>query len=97
MARVFTAQTPAIVTHHLENIAVTHFGASKRDIELFESQFEPKVAHQSAYHTVTTTSILLLIGCNDVEQLIAIDQLPFVIYKDYAIAVTIKGNTNICT
>src|SRR5690606_4963330 len=91
MPGVFSTKCPAVLTHKFDHIAVTHIRARKGYTQLLEPQFETKVAHQGAHHTVTTTAVLVFISGNDIQQLIPIDQLTFVIHEYHPITVTVKG------
>src|SRR5690606_1662300 len=92
---VFSAQRPALIAHHLDHIPVSHLGAGKRHPQLFETQLKTKIAHERTDNTVAPTPILLLMGCDDVKQFITVDQLAFMIDKNYAVAVADKGNPQI--
>ncbi len=95
VAGVFRANTPAFLLEFFQHVAVTHFRTNKRDAQLFQRQLQTHIAHQSAHRATAQLPLTQAFTRNDVEDLIAIDLVTFVINHDHTVTIAIQGNTQI--
>ncbi|MNF62286.1 hypothetical protein D3C84_439630 [compost metagenome] len=95
MPGVFTPYCPVTLQQLGNDVTVTDIGPHERNLQLGARQLQTQVAHQRTDHTTLQRAALLQVTSNDEQQLVTVDNGPRVIDHQYAITVTIKGNTQV--
>src|SRR5690606_15424910 len=92
---VFSPNAPAFFLQFFQHIAVAHFSTRKWNTQLLQRQLKTHVAHQRTYRATAKLALTQSFTGDDIEDLIAIDLITFVIHHDDAVAITVERNPQV--
>ncbi len=95
MTGVLATDTPSLLIHHLQHVAVTDLGAGERDAEGLQRQLQTHVGHQGANHAPLEAAVAQGIARDDIEDLVPVDDVAGAVHHHQAIAVTVEGDTEV--
>ena len=95
MARRLAAQDAALVLEHREHVAVADLGAQELDAEVAQRELEPQVAHDRADDGAAQAARLAAVARENVDELIAVDEIAALVDHDDAIAVAVEREADV--
>ncbi|AJP48465.1 hypothetical protein PG1C_08365 [Rugosibacter aromaticivorans] len=94
VARIFAAEHPAVLLHHLQHITVTHLGAAERDVKARECVLKAQVAHQGSANAAYRRR-MHTVPRDEIQQTVTIVNFTRRIHHHQTVAVAIQRNTAI--
>ena len=95
MSGSLATQDAARLAQHRQHVTVTDRGAAELDAGGAQRDLQPQIAHHRADDRSTQAARLLQRACDDVQQLVAVDDAPEMIDHDQAIAIAVQGETHV--
>ena len=96
MSRLLAADAVAVLQHVLQHISVAHAGLFDVDARLLRKFKEAHVAHDGDDSGIVGKFPLLLeLGGEDGNQLVAVDQFAALVHRKAAVGVPVEGDTEV--
>ena len=92
MARGLSPQHPALLPQQLQNVTVAHIRADKRNFQRLQAALQTGVGHVGADNAPAQAPLALPLDGDQVEEFVPVNQFPFVVHHDHAVAVAIKSD-----
>src|SRR5690606_17329214 len=89
------AEQPAVLLQHREHMAVANLCTPKLDTELAERKLEAEIAHHGADDRPAQRTGFVPVSREDVDQLIAIDQMPPLVDHHDPVAVAVEREPDV--
>ena len=96
MTALLAADTAAVLSHVLVDVLVAHSSLGVANALLIERLVEAKVGHNSRdYGVVHQLAVLLHVAAVDVQNVVAGDDIAFLVHAQAAVSVAVKCKTNV--
>ena len=95
MAGRLAAKLPLLLAQAFQNVAVPHLGALEGDAAGFQGAFQAQIAHLRAHHAALEAPAQKAGLGDDVEQFVAVRQVPFGIHHHHPVAVAVEGDAGV--
>ena len=96
MPRLLAAQRTAVLFHIFVDVLVAHLRLSIIDALTLQRLIEAEVGHHRRHHRVVDElAALLHVLAAEIEDVIAVDDLPLFIHAEAAVGVAVKGKSDI--
>ena len=96
MSRLLAAQRTAVLLHVFVNVLIAHLRLGVVDALALQRLIEAEVGHHRRHHRVVDElAALLHVLAAEIEDVIAVDDLPLLIHAEAAVGIAVKSKTDI--